>query len=605
MTAPMNELTPPGTRKAETVDRVGETLTGSQLIWEALLREGVDVVFGYPGGAIMPAYDAMAGYPIRHILVRHEQGAAHMADGYARASGKVGVAIATSGPGATNLVTGIATAMMDSIPMVCITGQVGSALLGSDAFQETDITGVTLPVTKHNYLVTRPEEIVPALREAFYIARSGRPGPVVVDITKDAQQTSTVFEWSDEPVRLPGYRPEHTPLPEELERAVEMIHESKRPLIFAGHGIVEGNATALLLELVQKSNIPVAQTLLGLGGFPATHPRSLGMMGMHGESWVNTAIQEADLIIALGMRFDDRVTGNVKTYAPHAKKIHVELDPAEINKNVKVDLPLVGDVRQILSAVLPRIEHRERPEWLARIEDLKGDSAVRDIRDLPDTGRLYAAHVIHDLWRLTNGKALIVTDVGQHQMWEAQYYKHDHARRLLTSGGLGTMGFALPASLGARFACPDDEIWVIAGDGGFQMTSSELATSAQEQIKVNIAIINNGYLGMVRQWQQFFYGGRYVATPIKSPDFVKLAEAHGLSGRRVTQRSEIADAVAEARNATDTFVIEFRVEQEDSVYPMVPAGADLHDMIRRPMPGEGGAAPNRNHNPIFETGKDK
>lgn len=599
----MNELT--DTSQAEKVDRVGETLTGSQLIWEALLREGVDVVFGYPGGAIMPAYDAMAGYPIRHILVRHEQGAAHMADGYARASGKVGVAVATSGPGATNLVTGIATAMLDSIPMVCITGQVGSTLLGSDAFQETDITGVTLPVTKHNYLVTRPEEIVPALREAFYIARSGRPGPVVVDITKDAQQNSAVFEWNDEPVRLPGYRPEHTPLAEELERALEMIHESKRPLIFAGHGIVEGNATALLLELVQKSNIPVAQTLLGLGGFPATHPRSLGMMGMHGESWVNTAIQEADLIIALGMRFDDRVTGNVRTYAPHAKKIHVELDPAEINKNVKVDLPLVGDVRHILSAILPRVEHRERAEWLARIEDLKGDSAVRDIRDLPDTGKLYAAHVIHDLWRLTDGKALIVTDVGQHQMWEAQYYKHDLPRRLLTSGGLGTMGFALPASLGARFACPDDEIWVIAGDGGFQMTACELATSAQEDIKVNVAIINNGYLGMVRQWQQFFYGGRYVATPIKSPDFVKLAEAHGLSGRRVTKRDEIADAVAEARNASGTFVIEFRVEQEDSVYPMVPAGADLHDMIRRPMPGEGDAAGNGNHNPIFETGKDK
>ena len=602
----MNELSPPGTRATETVDRVGETLTGSQLIWEALLREGVDVVFGYPGGAIMPAYDAMPGYPIRHILVRHEQGAAHMADGYARASGTVGVAVATSGPGATNLVTGIATAMMDSIPMVCITGQVGSALLASDAFQETDITGVTLPVTKHNYLVTRPEEIVPALREAFYIARSGRPGPVVVDITKDAQQQSAVFEWNDEPVRLPGYRPEHTPLPGDLERALQMIHESKRPLIFAGHGIVEGNATALLLELVQKSNIPVAQTLLGLGGIPATHPRSLGMMGMHGESWVNTAIQEADLIIALGMRFDDRVTGNVKTYAPHAKKIHVELDPAEINKNVKVDLPLVGDVRHILSAILPRVEHRDRPEWLARIEDLKGDSAVRDIRDLPDTGRLYAAHVIHDLWKLTDGKALIVTDVGQHQMWEAQYYRHDHPRRLLTSGGLGTMGFALPASLGARFACPDDEIWVIAGDGGFQMTACELATSAQENIKVNVAIINNGYLGMVRQWQQFFYGGRYVATPIKSPDFVKLAEAHGLSGRRVTQRSEIADAVAEARNATGTFVIEFRVEQEDSVYPMVPAGAALHDMIRRPMPGEGDASQARGkHNPIFETGKDK
>ncbi len=596
MTASMNELSE---AKAEHVDRVGETLTGSELIWEALVREGVDVVFGYPGGAIMPAYDALPKYPIRHILVRHEQGAAHMADGYARASGRVGVAIATSGPGATNLVTGIATAMMDSVPIVCITGQVGSTLLGSDAFQETDITGVTLPVTKHNFLVTRAEDIVPTIRQAFYIAASGRPGPVVVDITKDAQQKATVFEYSAEPVRLPGYRPERMPLPDEIERALEMIHSSKRPLIFCGHGVVEANATALLLELVQRGDVPVAQTLLGLGGFPATHPRSLGMMGMHGESWVNTAIQEADLIIALGMRFDDRVTGNVKTYAPHAKKIHVELDPAEINKNVKVDLPLVGDVREILSLIVPHVEHRDRAAWHERIEALKGDSAVRDIKDLPDTGKLFAAHVIYDLWKLTAGKALIVTDVGQHQMWEAQYYKHDHARKLLTSGGLGTMGFALPAAMGARFACPHDEIWVIAGDGGFQMTACELSTCSQEAIKVNIAIMNNGYLGMVRQWQQFFYGGRYVATPIKSPDFVKLAEAHGLVGVRVTERGQIAAAVETARNARETAIIDFRVEQEDSVYPMVPAGADLHDMIRRPLPA--GAQ----HNPIFETGKDK
>jgi len=570
------------------------TLTGSDIIWETLVREGVEVVFGYPGGAIMPAYDAMIKYPIRHVLVRHEQGAAHMAEGFARASGKVGVAVATSGPGATNLVTGIADAMMDSVPIVCITGQVPSWLLGSDAFQETDITGVTLPITKHNLLVTKPEDVMPALRQAFYIARTGRPGPVVVDITKDAQQKSYEFRYDDRPVQLPGYRPEHHPLRAELERAVEMLHSAKRPLIFAGHGVIRANATSLLLEFVHKTDIPVALTLLGLGGFPATHGRSLGMMGMHGEAWVNTAIQEADLILALGMRFDDRVTGNIKTYAPKAKKIHIELDPAEINKNVKVDLPLVGDVREILRSLLPHVEHRDRSEWLSFIEGLKGDSAVHDIQSLPDLGKLYAAHVVHDLWRLTDGKALIVTDVGQHQMWEAQYYKHDYPRKLLTSGGLGAMGFALPAAMGARFACPNDEIWVVAGDGGFQMTAAELATCAQENIKVNVAIVNNGFLGMVRQWQQFFFGGRYVATPIKSPDFVKLAEAHDLSGRRVTTRSEIKSAVEAARACPHTFVIDFRVEQEDSVYPMVPAGADLDKMIRRPA-----------EHPIYETGKDE
>ncbi|MGK3983329.1 biosynthetic-type acetolactate synthase large subunit [Sorangium sp. So ce136] len=565
--------------------------TGAQIIWEVLVSEGVDVVFGYPGGAIMPAYDTILGYPIRHVLVRHEQGAAHMADGYARASGKVGVAIATSGPGATNLVTGIATAMLDSSPIVCITGQVPSKLLGTDAFQETDITGVTLPITKHNYLVTEVEDIAPAIREAFYIARSGRPGPVLVDITKDAQQASMDYEPLTSEVRLPGYRPSYHAVPTDIEKAIELIDDAERPLILAGQGIVRAEATRELLAFVEKTGIPVASTLLGLGGFPATHPLSLGMMGMHGEAWVNHAIQEADLLIALGMRFDDRVTGNLKTYAVKAKKIHVEIDRSEINKNVKVDVGLVGDARDTLLSLIPGVKQRNRGGWLERISELKGDSAVRDIQQLPYNEKLYAAHVMHDLWRLTDGKALVVTDVGQHQMWEAQYYKHDHPRKLITSGGLGTMGFALPAAIGARFAKPEEEVWVVVGDGGFQMTACELSTCAQEGIKVHVAVINNGYLGMVRQWQEFFYNRRYSATPMRSPDFVKLAEAHGLTGIRVTKREEIADAVARARATPGTVVVDFRVEQEDSVYPMVPAGADLKDMIRRPSP-------------IVETGED-
>jgi len=595
-------------------DRTGQRLTGAQLIWEALAREGVDVVFGYPGGAIMPGYDAMIDYPIHHVLVRHEQGAAHMADGYARASGRVGVCVATSGPGATNLVTGIATAMLDSIPMVAITGQVSSTLIGSDAFQEVDITGITLPITKHNYLVTRAEDIVPTLREAFYIARSGRPGPVHVDICKDAQQAKAELRWSDAPPTLPGYRPSYIPLAKDLERALELINAAKRPVILAGQGILKSNASDMLRELVDATGIPVALTLLGLGGFPASHPLNLGMMGMHGEAWVNHAIQESDLLIALGMRFDDRVTGRLATYAPGARKIHVELDPSEINKNVKVDVALVGDVRTVLQALVPHARKGDRAGWLARIDQMKGDSAVRDIQALPDSGTLYAAHVIHDLWRATEGQALVVTDVGQHQMWEAQYYKHESPRSLLTSGGLGTMGFALPAAIGGKLARKDASVWVVVGDGGFQMTACELTTCAQENIKVNVAIINNGYLGMVRQWQEFFYGGRYVATPIRSPDFVKLAEAHGLAARRVTQRSEVMDAVRWAEAEPGTVVIDFRVAQEDSVYPMVPAGADLHDMIRRVKrappaeagPAVTGEAANADviHNPIFETGED-
>ncbi|HXE79457.1 MAG TPA: biosynthetic-type acetolactate synthase large subunit [Vicinamibacterales bacterium] len=558
--------------------------TGAQILWECLVRQGVHTVFGYPGGAILPAYDAMTQYPIRHILVRHEQGATHMADGFARATGGVGVAIATSGPGATNMVTGIATAMLDSSPIICITGQVGSKLIGTDAFQETDITGVTLPVTKHNYLVTRAEDVAPTVREAFHVATSGRPGPVLIDITKDAQQASAEFDWDAAAPVMRGYRPDYRPAPADYQRAVELIRNAQRPLILGGHGIVMSGASDLVRRFAEHTNTPIAMTLLGIGGVPANHPLNLGMMGMHGEAWVNTAIQEADLLLAFGMWFDDRVTGNLKTYAPNAKKIHVEIDPAEINKNVKVDVALVGDLREVLSELLPMVPAGDHAAWLARIHELKGDSAVRDIQNLPDNGHLYAAHVINDLWRATDGSAVVVTDVGQHQMWEAQYYHHNTPRSLITSGGLGTMGFALPAAIGAKVARPDAEVWVVVGDGGFQMTMCELATIVQEHLDVKIAIINNGYLGMVRQWQEFFYEKRYAATPLVNPDFAKLGEAYGIRSHRVSTRADVLPVVADARAHPGPVLIDFQVEQEDSVYPMVPAGADLHAMIRRPSP---------------------
>ena len=558
--------------------------TGAQLIWETLLEEGVHTVFGYPGGAILPAYDAMLDYPMRHILVRHEQGATHMADGYSRASGDVGVAVATSGPGATNMVTGIATAMLDSSPILCITGQVGSALIGTDAFQETDVTGVTLPITKHNYLVTDVDDVAPAIHEALYVARSGRPGPVLVDITKDAQQAFTEQRPRLGKVDLPGYRPEPKPPESELRRAAELINRASRPVILAGHGILISGAMGQVRELAERAQIPIAMTLLGIGAIPANHSLNMGMMGMHGESWVNQAIQEADLLIALGMRFDDRVTGNLKTYAPNAAKIHIDIDPAEFNKNVRVDVALAGDLAAVLTHLSPEVEARDRSEWLGAISGFKGDTSVRDIQDLPDMGRLYAAHVIHDIWRMTGGKAIVATDVGQHQMWEAQYYPHNKPRSLITSGGLGTMGFALPAAIGAKVARPDEEVWVIAGDGGFQMTMCELATIAQERLKINIAIINNGYLGMVRQWQEFFYDRRYAGTPILSPDFAALARSFGLGGETVRNRQEVESAVERARADERTVVLDFKVEKEDTVYPMVPTGARLQDMIRRPGP---------------------
>jgi acetolactate synthase-1/2/3 large subunit len=616
-------------------------LTGAEIIWATLAGEGVDKVFGYPGGAILPAYDALRKFPIHHILVRHEQGAAHMADGYARASGKVGVCIATSGPGATNLVTGIATAMLDSIPIVAITGQVGSKVLGSDAFQEIDITGITLPITKHNYLVTRAEDIAPAIREALQIAKSGRPGPVLVDITKDAQQATAPFNF--EAAAPAPYRP-HPMLRAEsssIQQAIELIKAAKKPVILAGHGITHSGAEAQVLAFAERQQIPVASTLLGLGGVPTHHPLSLGMMGMHGESWVNNAIQQADLLLAFGMRFDDRVTGNLAHYAPNAKKIHIEIDPSEINKNVRADVALIGDLKEVLELLLPLLDPTDyaldrdkgtvtfgdsvagkRPpsgdpgssrqgsgsagnvpgkttNWLREINAMKGDAAVRDIINLPDNGHLYAAHVINDIWREAQaaGRAehtIIVTDVGQHQMWEAQYYKHDTPRSLITSGGLGTMGFALPAAIGAKVACPEKDVWVIAGDGGFQMTAAELSTIVQEKLAINIAVINNGFLGMVRQWQEAFYDKNYTASPILSPDFVLLAAAHGIDGATVNKRQNVTPTVTKARTSGKPFLINFQVEKEDGVYPMIAPGSALHEMVRRPQ-----------KDPLLETAEDE
>jgi acetolactate synthase-1/2/3 large subunit len=563
-------------------------MTGSEILVQSLLREGVDVVFGYPGGAILPTYDALYNHrdKIHHVLVRHEQGASHMADGYARASGKVGVCIATSGPGATNLVTGLATAMMDSIPVVAITGQVGTTAIGSDAFQETDVTGVTLPVTKHNYLVADVEELAFIVKEAFHIARTGRPGPVLIDLPKDVQNAKAEFNYPEGEITLPGYLPPSLASDDEIERALELIHAAERPVILGGHGIMMSGATAELRELAERVQIPVALTLLGKGAIPPEHPLAIGWMGMHGDAAVNHAIQEADLLIALGMRFDDRVTGNLKTYAPHAKKIHVDIDPSELHKNVKVDVGIAGDLRTVLSQWLPRLESRIHSEWLNRIRDWQEDADERDVihHDMGD--KLIGPQVINDLWKFTGGAAVTVTDVGQHQMLEAQYYQHQRPNTLITSGGLGTMGFGVPAAIGAKFGNPDEEVWAIVGDGGFQMTLCELATAMQENANINIAILNNAFLGMVRQWQEIFYDERYQSTPMWNPDFCKLADAYGMPNMRVTQRDQIENSVEFARSIDGPVLIEYVIEKDDMVYPMVPSGADLHDMIRRPKPGE-------------------
>ncbi len=556
--------------------------SGAEILWECMVREGVSVVFGYPGGANMPIYDAMLNYPVHHILVRHEQGAAHMADGYARASGKVGVAMATSGPGATNLVTGIATAMMDSSPIVCITGQVHAHLIGGDAFQETDVTGITLPITKHNYLITCADEIAEVVREAFYIARSGRPGPVLIDICKNAQIEKAEFEYPER-ISLLGYRPPaHAPTVD-LQRAVELIGQAERPVILAGHGVLISGAAEELGMVAIKTNTPVACTLLGLGSFPASHPLNLGMMGMHGEAYCNMAIQNADLLLAFGMRFDDRVTGSLRTYAPRARKIHVEIDPSEVHKNVPVDVSLIGDLKTVLTDLIPLLDEYEHDTWLSEIGDWRTETDARDIQSWPDDGKLYVPHVVRSIWQATRGQAILTTDVGQHQMWAAQYYPVDTPNQFITSGGSGTMGFGLPSAIGAWFAHPEREIWTIVGDGGFQMTQAELSTAAQEGANVKIAIMNNNFLGMVRQWQEFFFERRYSAVELHNPDFVKLAEAHGIPARRVTEPGDVQSAIEFAQRTPGPVLVEFKVEKEEAVYPMVPTGAALDAMIRRPI----------------------
>ncbi len=560
-------------------------VSGGQAVWEVLARLGVTHVFGYPGGAILPTYDALPEARVAHVLVRHEQSAAHMADGFARATGRVGVAMATSGPGATNLVTGIATAMMDGSPIVCITGQVSSQLLGLDAFQEVDITGITMPITKHNFLVTDTAAVAPAIVEAFAIAASGRPGPVLVDITKDAQQGRCAVDW-DACVARAG-RPGAAPSIDvaACAAAAELIAAARQPVILAGHGVIASGASRLLRAFAERTQIPVATTLLGIGALPASHVLNLGLAGMHGEAWVNEAIQSSDLLLALGARFDDRSVGNARGYAPRARRIHLDIDPAEIGKVVRVDVGLVGDVGRLLRALLPLVGRGGRGGWLGEIAAARAAAGSRDILNLPDDGRLHAAHVMVELRKQTGGKAVVVTDVGQHQMWEAQYYRHERPRSLITSGGLGAMGFGLPAGIGAKIGRPDEEVWVIAGDGGFQMTAAELSTVAQEALPLRIAVINNGYLGMVRQWQELFYGRRYAATPMRGPDFCKLADAHGIPACRVESRGEVAGAIAAARRTAGPVLVEFRVEPEDDVYPMVPAGANLDEMLRRPRPG--------------------
>jgi acetolactate synthase-1/2/3 large subunit len=562
--------------------------TGARIVWEMLKREGVEVVFGIPGGAILDTYHPLQEYDIRHVLVRHEQCAAHAADGYARASGRVGVAIATSGPGATNLVTGIATAMMDSSPIVCITGQTPTSVIGSDAFQEADITGVTLPITKHNYLVTDVRDLADTIHEAFYIARSGRPGPVLIDLPKDVQQAETDFVPSQDEVQLPGYHPVGPGDTEAVRQAAHLINCAQRPVVLAGHGVLMSGAMESLRAFAEKTETVVAVTLLGKGAFPASHHLALGMMGMHGQAFANQAIQEADLLLAFGMRFDDRVTGKLEDYAPKARKIHVDADATELNKIVPADVAILGDLDQVLEQLLPLAEASCHPEWLAQIDSWRRESQRRDIVNLPQNGRLVAPYVIQALHEETEGEAIVVTDVGQHQMWTALYYQLDRPHSHITSGGLGTMGFGLPAAIGAQIAQPDREVWAIVGDGGFQMTVQELGTLIQEQLPLRIALANNSYLGMVRQWQEMFYEGRYESTYLVNPDFVRLVEAYGIWAWRVTDPEETHAAIAEARSHPGPAFIEFQIAQEGedgNVYPMVAPGAALHEMIRRPYPG--------------------
>ena len=552
-------------------------MSGAQALIECLRREGVEVMFGYPGGALLPIYDVLYDVKdIRHILVRHEQGAAHAADGYARASGKVGVCLATSGPGATNLVTGIATAYMDSVPMVAITGQVPTFAIGKDAFQEADITGITLPITKHNYLLTRAADVPRVFKEAFYIARSGRPGPVLIDFPRDVQQAELDFEYPEQ-ADLPGYRPVTVGHPKMIERAAEMLDRAERPVIYGGGGVNSAEAQPELVALAERADMPATMTLMGKGGFPEDHELCLGMPGMHGTAYANYALHHADVILAAGTRFDDRVTGKLDMFARNAKFIHIDIDPAEIGKNIAPALPIVGDVKQVLAELGKKVGRARHPEWRRMIEEWRKQYPMRWQGD-----GLKPQFVIQEIHRATKGKAIIVTEVGQNQMWAAQWYPCTETRQFISSGGLGTMGYGFPAAIGAKVARPDRVVWDIAGDGSIQMNIQEMATAVANGIAVKIAVLNNGYLGMVRQWQTLFFHDRlsHVDLAVGTPDFVELAEAYGAVGLRVTEESEVAGAIAKAMSVDDRpCLIDFHVARGENVMPMVPAGGTVEDML--------------------------
>lgn len=554
--------------------------TGSQILCESLLKEGVEVIFGYPGGQVLPLYDTLTQYPnLRHILVRHEQGAVHAADAYARVTGRAGVCLATSGPGATNLVTGLANAYIDSVPLVAITGQVPLTMVGRDAFQEADITGITLPVTKHNYMVMNINDLARTVKEAFYIACTGRPGPVLIDLPRDVQQDFAELLYPNK-VNLPGYKPTRIGNPMQVKKAAKLIAEAEKPVVIAGHGVRISNAYKELKQMVETAQIPVVTTLLGISSFPESNELSCGMLGMHGLAYANMAVTNSDLLIAVGMRFDDRATGKINAFAPHAKVIHIDIDPAEIGKNVKVDIPIVGDVKTVLKELNKELIPHRHDDWICQIQQWRKEfPSGFEIRE---SDSILPQYVIRKIWEKTLGNATVVTGVGQHQMFAALHYFYDKPNSFITSGGLGTMGFELPAAFGAKIGLPDETIWCIAGDGSIQMTIQELGTIRQENAAVKIAIINNGYLGMVRQWQELFYERNYSSTPLWCPDFVKIAEGYSIPAKNVTSKSEVEPAIEQAMAEPGPYILNFIVEPEENVYPMVPPGAGINNILHEP-----------------------